>query len=48
MLTIREGLSRRDALCVGGLAFAGLTLADVLRLRAATPAPAAARRSRSS
>ena len=37
MLTIREGLSRRDVLRVGALAFAGLSLADVLRLRAATP-----------
>ena len=43
MLTIREKLSRRDVLRVGGLAFAGLTLADVLRLRAASPAPTAAR-----
>ena len=30
-----RGLSRRDVLRVGGLAFAGLTLADVLRLQAA-------------
>lgn len=38
MVSERRGpLSRRDVLCVGGLAFAGLTLADVLRLRAATP-----------
>src|SRR5947209_285307 len=33
----RGRLSRRDVLRVGGLAFAGLTLADVLRLRAAAP-----------
>lgn len=33
-----DGISRREFLRVGGLAFAGLTLADVLRLRAgATP-----------
>jgi hypothetical protein len=31
-------MSRRDVLRVGGLAFAGLTLADVLRLRAASDA----------
>src|SRR6266545_4160795 len=43
MLTIRESLSRRSALQVGALAFAGLTLSDVLRLRAATPAPTSAR-----
>ncbi len=43
MLTIRGNYSRRDVLRVGGLAFAGLTLADVLRLRAASPAPTAAR-----
>jgi len=30
----RDQVSRRDVLRVGGLAFAGLTLADVLRLRA--------------
>ncbi|MDZ4685582.1 MAG: DUF1501 domain-containing protein, partial [Planctomycetaceae bacterium] len=30
----RGGVSRRDVLRVGGLSFAGLTLADVLRLRA--------------
>src|SRR5215203_4809186 len=36
----RGKLSRREALCVGGLAFAGLTLADVLRLRASAAAPA--------
>jgi hypothetical protein len=33
----RGGLTRRDVLCAGGLACAGLTLADVLRLRAANP-----------
>ena len=33
----RSEVSRRDVLRVGGLAFAGLTLADVLRLRAAAP-----------
>ena len=32
--TFRDQVSRRDVLRVGGLAFAGLTLADVLRLRA--------------
>lgn len=32
--TTRRGVTRRDVLRVGGLAFAGLTLADVLRLRA--------------
>jgi hypothetical protein len=37
-----DGLTRREALRVGGLAFAGLTLADVERLRAAT-APASGR-----
>src|ERR1044071_9148680 len=36
-------LSRRGVLCVGGLAFAGLTLADVLRLRAAEPTAARAK-----
>src|SRR5262245_11380672 len=30
-----NGISRRELLRVGGLAFGGLTLADVLRLRAA-------------
>jgi hypothetical protein len=34
----RGEVSRRDVLRVGGLAFAGLTLADVLRLRAASGA----------
>jgi len=34
-----RGLSRRDALLAGGLAFAGLSLQDVLRLQAASPAP---------
>src|SRR5262245_37956241 len=29
-----DGITRRELLRVGGLAFAGLTLADVLRLRA--------------
>jgi hypothetical protein len=33
----RSQVSRRDVLRVGGLAVAGLTLADVLRLQAATP-----------
>src|SRR5690242_792079 len=33
----RGRVSRRDVLHVGGLAFAGLGLADVLRLQAATP-----------
>jgi hypothetical protein len=37
MLTIRDNPSRRDVLRVGTLAFAGLTLADVLRLQAAKP-----------
>jgi hypothetical protein len=32
-----DGITRRELLRVGGLAFAGLTLADVLRLRAAAP-----------
>ena len=35
MRKCRDQVSRRDVLRVGGLAFAGLTLADVLRLRAA-------------
>jgi hypothetical protein len=35
--TVRRNPSRRDALTVGGLAFAGLSLADVLRLQAAAP-----------
>ncbi len=43
MLTIRGNLTRRSALRVGTLAFAGLTLADVLRLQAAAPAAAAKR-----
>ncbi|MCH5375037.1 MAG: DUF1501 domain-containing protein [Planctomycetes bacterium] len=30
----RRGISRRDALRLGGLSFAGLSLADILRLRA--------------
>jgi hypothetical protein len=34
----RSRVSRRDVLRVGGLAVAGLTLADVLRLQAASPA----------
>src|SRR5262245_28910876 len=38
-----DGITRREVLRVGGLAFAGLTLADVLRLRAASPTPGAAR-----
>jgi hypothetical protein len=38
-----DGLTRREVLRVGGLAFAGLSLADVLRLRAASPTPTAAR-----
>ena len=40
-------LSRRDLLQVGGLAFAGLTLADVLRLQAASPATSGSRRGKS-
>ena len=32
--TLCDGITRRELLRVGGLAFAGLTLADVLRLRA--------------
>src|SRR5215468_5252929 len=38
-----DGITRRELLRVGGLAFAGLSLADVLRLQAATPTPTAAR-----
>jgi hypothetical protein len=38
-----DGVTRREVLRVGGLALAGLTLADVLRLQAATPGKAAAR-----
>ncbi len=34
-----DGVSRRDFLKVGGLSVGGLTLADVLRLRAADPSP---------
>ncbi len=37
--------SRRDVLKAGGLAFAGLSLADVLRLQAAFPAPASPNKS---
>jgi hypothetical protein len=37
-----DGITRRELLRVGGLAFAGLTLADILRLRAAA-APGAGR-----
>jgi uncharacterized protein DUF1501 len=33
-----DGISRREAIRVGALAFGGLTLADVLRLQAASPA----------
>lgn len=36
--TLRAGLSRRDVLRVGGLSALGLSLADVARARAATPA----------
>jgi hypothetical protein len=36
-------VSRRDVLRIGGLTLAGLTLADVLRLRAASAAPSAGR-----
>jgi hypothetical protein len=36
---VGKGLTRRDLLCAGGLAFAGLTLADVLRLRAEAGRP---------
>src|SRR5688500_3389483 len=32
-----DGITRREMLRVGALGFAGLTLADVLRLRAASP-----------
>lgn len=39
----RGQVSRRDVLRVGGLAFAGLTLADVLRLRAAGEVPSTGR-----
>lgn len=42
MRKCRGTLSRRDVLQVGGLSFAGLTLADVLRLRASA-APSSAR-----
>jgi hypothetical protein len=42
MRKCRRTVSRRDVLCVGGLSLAGLTLADVLRLRAGA-APNAAR-----
>src|SRR4051812_42155920 len=44
MLSIRgpgsklcDGITRRELLRVGGLTFAGLSLADVLRLRASEP-----------
>jgi hypothetical protein len=40
---ICDGVTRREVLRVGGLGFAGLSLADVLRLRAASPTPGAAR-----
>ena len=39
----RSEVSRRDVLRVGSLAFAGLTLPDILRLRAAGAASAAGR-----
>ncbi|HSQ58032.1 MAG TPA: DUF1501 domain-containing protein, partial [Gemmata sp.] len=38
-----DGVTRREMLRVGGLAVAGLSLEDVLRLRAASPDPSAAR-----
>src|SRR5262245_57363086 len=38
-----DGVTRRGLLQVGGLVFAGLTLADVLRLRAESAAPTARR-----
>src|SRR5262245_60928343 len=34
-----DGINRREMLRVGGLAFSGLTLADVLRLRAVAGSP---------
>ncbi|MCI0704166.1 MAG: DUF1501 domain-containing protein, partial [Planctomycetia bacterium] len=34
-----DGITRRELLRVGGLAFGGLSLADVLRLQAAAPTP---------
>lgn len=40
---VRGNVSRRDVLRVGSLTFAGCTLADVLRLRAAAGSPGAAR-----
>jgi Protein of unknown function (DUF1501) len=36
-----DGITRREAIRVGALAFGGLTLAGVLRLQAASPTPAA-------
>jgi hypothetical protein len=36
-----DGITRREAIRVGALAFGGLTLADVLRLQAGSPTPAA-------
>ena len=42
-----DGITRREVLRVGGLAFGGLTLADVLRLQAASPSPAKAARGKS-
>ncbi len=39
MLTITDGIRRRSFLRVGALALGGLGLADVLRLRAESPAP---------
>jgi hypothetical protein len=38
-----DGITRREVLRVGGLAFGGLTLADVLSLRAAAASPASAK-----
>jgi Protein of unknown function (DUF1501) len=38
-----DGITRREILRVGALGFAGLTLADVLRIRAATSSPNAAK-----
>lgn len=40
---VRQGVTRRDVLRVGALGMAGLSLADVLRLRAAADTSAAAR-----
>jgi hypothetical protein len=42
-----DGITRREAMRVGTLAFGGLTLADVLRLQAASPSPEKAARGKS-